>query len=32
MQGQDNGKLTPTAEPGGKFLRWLDNFWYHNKW
>ena len=32
MQGQDNDKLTPTAEPGGKFLRWLDNFWYHNKW
>ena len=32
MQGQDNDKLTPTAEPGGKFFRWLDNFWYHNKW
>lgn len=25
-------KITPVYEPGGKFYRWFDNFWYHNKW
>ena len=25
-------KVTPVYEPGGKFYKWFDNFWYHNKW
>ena len=29
---QKDEKLTPVYEPGSKFSRWFDNFWYHNKW
>ncbi len=25
-------KLVPKYEPGNKFFKKLDNFWYHNKW
>ena len=25
-------KRKPVYEPGGKFYRWLDNYWYHYKW
>lgn len=25
-------KIKPAYEPGTKFFRWLDNFWYHYKW
>ena len=22
----------PPVDPGDKFFKWLDNFWYHYKW
>ncbi len=25
-------KIVPKYEPGNKFFKRLDNFWYHNKW
>lgn len=25
-------KIVPKYEPGNKFFKKLDNFWYHNKW
>lgn len=25
-------KITPAYEPGTKFFKKFDNFWYHNKW
>lgn len=25
-------KIVPAYEPGSKFFKWFDNFWYHHKW
>lgn len=29
---QHDEKIVPKYEPGNKFFRKLDNFWYHHKW
>lgn len=25
-------KIVPVYEPGSKFSKWFENFWYHHKW
>jgi len=31
MDSRDKLKMPP-VEPGNKFFKWLDNYWYHYKW